>query len=349
MVEVTIHRSVFPPFARFRRRRRAFTRASFAEVKAEDTRSVVFWRRHDVPFNPREKMGFSRIGGNRPQRPFSGEAALHDDGECVDAQIGETEVLDYKSEDEADDDWEKAKDMAAFANHLGGVLLVGAFETRGAPNRTAHLKGIGFESLKKIRLGYENAAKDKCSPPLTISTDAISRADGTFLLAVNVEPRTDQLVGARSSVIDGGGNRISSSDAWRFYVRIGTHNTALTPDRLTMFMDPKIRRAIIALEGIPCDAKTEIYWRNPSNNKATAPVKTLLASIAVAVEQNVLIATLSSEAGGFTSRIPLDDVQSVWALTDGPPEIWAILVRGGFDLNNKSYYSNPDNAVHSTV
>ena len=43
----------------------------------------------------------------------------------------------------------------------------------------------------------------------------------------------------------------TTSDAWRFYVRINKDNVAITPDKLAMFMSPEIRRTVIRLESIP--------------------------------------------------------------------------------------------------
>ncbi len=57
------------------------------------------------------------------------------------AQEGAT--LDYKFRVEADEWWELAKDIAALANHLGGVLLVGVDETAEGTGSSAGSRSYG--------------------------------------------------------------------------------------------------------------------------------------------------------------------------------------------------------------
>ncbi|HEY2515734.1 MAG TPA: ATP-binding protein, partial [Polyangiaceae bacterium] len=73
----------------------------------------------------------------------------------------ETAVLDLKETYAPDKSFEMAKDVAAFANHLGGTLLIGAKEVDG---KIGEYNGVPPELAEKIRTGFSLATKERCSP-----------------------------------------------------------------------------------------------------------------------------------------------------------------------------------------
>ena len=78
----------------------------------------------------------------------------------------EGEDLDYKGKQSPVEWWELAKDIAAFANHLGGVLLLGAYErSDGRPN----FGGLAPDEVTKLIVAYHDAALKRCQPPVVIS------------------------------------------------------------------------------------------------------------------------------------------------------------------------------------
>src|SRR5258708_6219854 len=93
--------------------------------------------------------------------------------------------LDFKGAADPAEWWELAKDIAAFANHVGGTILVGAAEQADG---TAVFPGVAEPMAKDLAREYENAAKDKCKPRPLISIDAIQLASDKVVVAINVEP-----------------------------------------------------------------------------------------------------------------------------------------------------------------
>lgn len=247
--------------------------------------------------------------------------------------------LDFKSgKTTKEPEWrELAKDIAAFANHVGGVLLVGAAESA---DNIATPYGLEPTEAQRLQSAYEEAARDKCAPRPIITCKQIPLGNEKVVLAVNVEPYPDQLVGAMLPDWNKNGEP-TTSHAWRFYVRIGKDNVPLSPDQLPMFMNAEIRRTVIRLESIPTTPSIVIFlvWRNPTNHTEPTPRQEKVSGLEVDVVANVFACDRSSE-GAFRVRIPLDDVEAVW---ESKPGQWMVRVTGhlgGPDL----YVSNPSNA-----
>jgi len=91
--------------------------------------------------------------------------------------------LDFKTFADPAKSWEHAKDVAAFSNAIGGVLLIGAHD------KTGHLAypGIVRQSVKDIQGIYEAAAQ-LCSPSPIVDVIPIPARN---VVAVNVEPYLD--------------------------------------------------------------------------------------------------------------------------------------------------------------
>lgn len=157
----------------------------------------------------------------------------------------ETAVLDFKAAP-TDDRFELAKDVAAFANGLGGTILVGGV---GGDNL------VRFEPLERSAAhaaarGYDEAVRDRCSPAPMFTVDEINLEAGTaVVLAINVWPFPGQLVGVRlkREEVSCGGRGSHHDGAFLFPVRVGTHTKFVTPEQIPMFVDPHARRIAISL------------------------------------------------------------------------------------------------------
>jgi hypothetical protein len=250
----------------------------------------------------------------------------------------ETWELDFKGSAKHEEWWELAKDVAAFANYLGGVILVGVAEESNG----ARLIGLPPAVGSALKEAYEKAARDKCLPRPLLTVVVLEPPEvlGQCVLAVNVEPVPDQIVGAMFYGTNKDGRR-TTSDAWRFPVRIGKDNVSITPDRIPMFMDAKLRRVAIRLSAIPSTAIPYLVWRLPSNPLDESPIVEAIVGLEVDLAANVFRAGRLSEDQGARFSVPLDDVDVVWEQTEGN---WRIRVTGWLDSKG-AYIANPSSAV----
>ncbi|MFE8975826.1 MULTISPECIES: AlbA family DNA-binding domain-containing protein [Streptomyces] len=113
-------------------------------------------------------------------------AALVDNPEAAEA-----EDLDYKREVTADDDKKKeefAKDLTAFANHVGGVLIVGMAEARGVPSKV-----MDTDLSDQLRRHLQQVVAANTAPPVRFDMRAVPNphpeAGGRGLLLIMV-PRS---------------------------------------------------------------------------------------------------------------------------------------------------------------
>jgi hypothetical protein len=251
----------------------------------------------------------------------------------------ETYELDFKKFVDPKEWWELAKDIAAFANYIGGVILVGAAENSSG---TADLSGIPAVTAQDTKDAYEKAARDKCLPRPLVTVWILEPAEisGRCVLAVNVEPVPDQIVGSMFYATNKAG-KPETSDAWRFPVRIGKDNVLITPDRIPMFIDAKIRRAAIRLSSIRQGSASMLVWRHPTNQFDDAPARDTIVGLEVDLAANVFRARRVIDRGEHPFSVPLDDVEAVWEETQGS---WRIRVTGWLD-ERSSYVTNPSNTV----
>lgn len=126
------------------------------------------------------------FGGPLGSVSYAELAALVDNPEAAEA-----EDLDYKRELTADDDRkreESAKDLAAFANHIGGVLIVGMAEARGIPSKV-----MDTDVSDQLRRHLQQVAAANTAPPVRFDMRAVPNprpeAGGRGLLLIAV-PRS---------------------------------------------------------------------------------------------------------------------------------------------------------------
>lgn len=154
-------------------------------------------------------------------------------------------ILDLKAVDTATA-FHKAKDVAAFANHLGGTIIIGATE------RDGHLdqyRGVSRTDAARIRRQFEEAVNGRCSPlPIFDCEEYPDPNDATLVIVVvNVEPSIS-LVAVRIEAHNNA--QAYRGDAWVYPIRTGTQTDYLEQSQTPMFMTPEARRAAVMLSRI---------------------------------------------------------------------------------------------------
>ncbi len=231
----------------------------------------------------------------------------------------ERAVSDWKAPGQVDPKkpFHMAKDVAAFANHLGGTLLIGACEA-DQTNTLARWEGMTKERIDEYVEAFSSAVRDRCDPAPAIDFQSIPlRDDRTKLaLAVNVPPSLT-LVGVRVDAhkpIEGYGG-----PSHVFPVRTGAQSKFLKPSELPMFMTPEVRRVAVLLARLPPSTRAKVVY-------ATGLHEIDAIFMSVDEQKNeVLMRPMSWPA---TDRnpgyvIPLDGVRTVYAAPDGT---WRIVL-----------------------
>jgi Putative DNA-binding domain len=207
---------------------------------------------------------------------------------------------------------EIAKDVAAFANALGGTILIGAHEDRkrGVLGKYCPLTD---EEAKIATKTIDGAILTHCSPRPTHLTTRI-KSGGGFVVAVNIFPFIGQLVGYADSNEDG--------RAFRFPCRVGAETSWIRPEQFAMYMIPLVRRTIVLLEGITP--------KNHANVAITVNGTLTYRSgffMEVRADWNVAVFMAAKVSATEKSRkavhIPLDQIKSVFRASDGGWVVYA--------------------------
>lgn len=252
----------------------------------------------------------------------------------------EAERIDFKSGYDPAARSEMAKDMAAFANALGGVVLIGT----SRDDEPLAYPGMAPDFAERLLEGFADAQVRHLSPSPPVVERKIfdapnARAAGFVLLAVNVHPFAEQIVGARVA-----------PNVWRFPVRVGADTNFLEPSMLPLYTNA-VRRNTLLLERIDWSRDTvELCIRHPRNQTSAEPSYVRASIHSLDVTKNTVVVTLQNESTTF-HRIPLDDVDCVWERgTPGGVSAWVIRLLGHFDGNGgqRRYHSNPRNTIMRT-
>ena len=156
---------------------------------------------------------------------------------------------DFKGTVNPDDRAEMAKDVAAFANAVGGVILVGA-DAQG--ERLVRYQPLPQDHADKVLRSYDLAVRDLCSPKPVVEVAPIHHGDGV-VIAVNIWPFPGQPVGVAADR-----NSAVAATSFRFPYRTGTNTIFLAPEQLPMFMLPDVRRVAILLSSIPPEERKRV-------------------------------------------------------------------------------------------
>lgn len=199
--------------------------------------------------------------------------------------------------------FEQARDVAAFANHLGGTLLIGAHET---DQQLRAYVGMSEAEAGRVLDEYSKAVAKRCHPPPMIDFEQYEHPDEATkrIVAINVQPSLN-LVGvhvAGDLANDGHGGR-----AYVFPVRSGTDATYLEPGQLAMFMTPQIRRVAVMLARISPGTRVVVHL----GHNGTMPTWEF-----VGVEEEKNLVRFRSETQAI--HLPLDRILSVYEHNEGP-------------------------------
>lgn len=229
------------------------------------------------------------IGGVAGFVPFTERSTIPSIGDI------ETDTLDFKARSEGrtgrSTTW-AAKDVAAFANADGGVLIIGAYED----NRRGYLgliKGMTDEDVKIVRDTFSDAAKEICRPS-PVNNSVLLQHGTDKLVAVNVWPFPGHAVGIK---VD--------PDTWRFPVRRGLDTPYLTPERLPMLMLPELRRKISLLRSIEPGSRVTINQGFMAPNDHWTFVEVVEEDNAVHFEKPV-------SNGKELVHVALEQIERVW-------------------------------------
>lgn len=195
---------------------------------------------------------------------------------------------------------ELAKDVAAFANAIGGTILIGATEKKDL-GLLGEYRPLAAAEAADTANAYNNAIATLCSPRPLVDIHKVPREDGV-VVSVNVWPFIGQLVG----VSDHG--KGSEARSFQFPYRVGHQTVWIEPEQLAMFMIPSIRRTVILLEGIPPNERAEIqiFTRGSSETCSLQEVN---------VYENIARFKNTQQPG--ERHVPLDDFVSIWKASHG--------------------------------
>jgi hypothetical protein len=214
--------------------------------------------------------------------------------------IWESPTCDFKSHGDPTRFTEMAKDIAAFANATGGVLLVKAVESQGRLQRYLPMT-VG--EADGLRTAYDTAAKDHCRPSPSIHSETVAHEAGV-VLAINVEPFPANPVGVRATP-----QQQHPQDrfgaCFMFPIRVTTGTEYLTPDRLGELMLPKVRTAAILLDRLTAIERSgvQVMWSQPTSGYGTAEVDLIgVNPLALTFEVSVRVHLNTPQ----TVHIPLD-------------------------------------------
>jgi hypothetical protein len=243
---------------------------------------------------------------------------------ALSARAREKQDLDFKTFADSGKMWEHAKDIAAFANSVGGVLLVGADNTTD-PTVLKYPGLAPSQTVADVATIYEKAGA-MCSPAQNVEAVPMKGPGGVDLVAINVDPSVQQVVGSPGN-----------SRLWRFPIRRGSQTDDIAPEDLAMYMNQQVRRAYLMVSAIPAEGRKEVkfYWPRPRYD-VTGVTDTSSESFPIAEVprgRNFLVVGVS-----LTCRIPLADVVDVWEEGDG---VWAIKISGMLDKRQTSLRYQP--------
>lgn len=234
--------------------------------------------------------------------------------------------MEFKKRIDTQKPLELAKDVAAFANSVGGTILVGAARDGERLGQYVPLpKGDSQATL----MAYDLAVRDLCSPKPLVELHEIAK-DGGFLVAANIWAFPAQPVGI---AVDG--KSVATSKHFFFPYRSGAHVVAILPEQLPMMMLPDVRRTAILLSQIPLTERGNIVLHGlPNNPGATLPfrmrVRLDLDPESLTLRNTVHFTNLDSNT---SIAIPADTITCIWQ--SGNPQ-WTVTAQVAIKAEGRS-------------
>ena len=211
------------------------------------------------------------------------------------------------------DSFELAKDVAAFANVAGGIILVGAAEDRRRGTVGRYFP-MSVSDAKALRDAFSEAVRDRCSPVPVVNPEIVARGAG-FVLAVSVWPFPGQAVGVL---------RENEPRTYAFPIRVGVDTKWLYSEQLPMLMVPELRRITILVDAMPAGATVRVGGATPN--------RTVTFEVIGSEPLGNVLKLRVKHAGDSSKRrdppefnLPLDVIRSVWCDANA---VWQILVEG---------------------
>jgi len=255
--------------------------------------------------------------------------------------------LDFKAYASKERLAEHGKDIAAFANTLGGTILVGAAEVGG----TLSFAGVSSEQSNptikqtpgEVVRYYEQAAQTMCMPRPHVET-VVLRYGEVELVAINVEPYVGVI--ATKAYVDGPDKSLRVVErAWRYPYRVGSQTEFYDPGELWMYSDPSVRRATILLSQIPDNAIVWVSYEELLQRGQTQRIPTRRVAEGLVLEESknrVTMEILKSRVA-----VPLRDIRDVWPEVEAYNRpVWSISVGGTFQMQAPPHLPT---AAHSLI
>lgn len=229
----------------------------------------------------------------------------------------ESETCEFKARLE-DDDFEIAKDIAAFANALGGAIFIGIV----GGDRFVRPQPMSGDEIAAAQRAIETAIRDRCRPAPDFRFVEVDSAPGKVLI-VDVSPFPGQLVGVRLKKGEAqcGVSKKQPEDLFFYPRRSGTHIKGLLPEQIPMLVDAKLRRIVIHLEravGAKAVLFSTKYLR--TSGKWLQPVYVRNVDLL----SNALVVDMPKDGDVRVVSIPLDAVETVTRAG----ETWHIYIAG---------------------
>lgn len=233
----------------------------------------------------------------------------------------EKTVLDLKTRydlENAKHPFEIAKDLAAFANALGGTVLVGVSEKSDELGRkTGRIESfVPAQDEQALIKVATVAARDLCRPSITVEPEVIKMSVAeqgqlvskplsrdTVLIAFNVHPLLASPAGV--AACDASGARIP--DAYRFPLRFLEGTKWLHPEELAFHMNSHERRMYLLLAGLPRD-RAVLAW-DKGEGKTVSGAKRPVRIADLDAERSIVKLELSPQ---IVACVPLTFVSAVW-------------------------------------
>lgn len=225
---------------------------------------------------------------------------------------------DYSQPDPLAQKLEMAKDVAAFANSIGGRIIVGAYEA--SDGTLAKYVPLDVARVRLIADAFDLAVKERLSPPPVFDVQTVSALGDSApgIVVVTVQAYPGQPVGVRVPIpkaLHGNGE-----DAFRFPVRVGTRTVYFEPHQLGLIMDAHYRRIAQLLGQIPIADDVYMQGSNGAGTVVTLVRVDVLGNVfAVKTRGNGRARVPAS-----TRAFPIDSIQTVYRAS---PERWHVIIR----------------------
>lgn len=208
---------------------------------------------------------------------------------------------------------ELRKDVVAFANAVGGTMLVGVSES-AQDGRSVASAFPGVPDADRLREQVLNIVRERIEPRIHIEAHAIpsGAAQQRAIVAVNVFP----LITSVAAVL-----RTTDADAVRFWIRSSFGAQPLSISEVIRRMDSRSRRMQVAAQELGVAVGTSVrvasavvtteappsnppFYRNQTNYLAKATVRS--------VDEYQLELAVSTVVGVHSVSVPFELVTAIW-------------------------------------